>query len=405
LRCEEVSVEALRGLSLVPFSGHDRVETSAAWLTLVEQALPSICGEGARLSVIVAFDAQGVAAAIPAVRTEALAEARPFPMDVEDLFFGLWTRHVGDRDRNLERRAMAARLFSRGMRCLNRSLGRGLVLHTPLAPASDALVARRLSASAAAAAVRAALGRARAIAAEEDRCALLPRLVQRDAGIWVDALVGEGYIRASTYPSAELLLGDALPARMRQMIRRNARLVERAEVTVEVTQTAPEDMPFSALFAETASRHNDPAPRLSDGLFRAIGKQFEANVWFLSARRGKRLVGFVVAFARGVAWEAWKCGIHRAEAARAPVYLDLVYGKLPALAAREGGTRIELGAGQIGLKRRYGARVCEMEAYIALPPRFVGGGLFSLYVKSVGKGIARVEGVMDQVESVATTPK
>ena len=398
-------MEALQGLDLMAYSGHERLETSAAWLKLMEDALPSVYGEGARLSVIAALDGEGVAAAIPAVRTEALGQARPFPMDVEDLFFGLWIRHVGDRNRDLQRRAMASRWFGAGLRRLNRSMGRGFVLHTPLAPASDALVARRLTSNAASSALRAAQGKARAIEAEEDSCAQITRLLQRKAGMWTDALEGEGFIRAATYPSAELELYASQPSRIGQMIRRNARLVERAGIFVEISQHAPEDMPLGALFAETAGRHNDPAPRLTDSLFRAIGERFAGQVWFLSARRGRSPVGFVVAFKQGSAWEAWKCGVHRAQADTAPVYLDLVYGKLPGLAMREGGARIELGAGQIGLKRRYGARVMPVEVYIALPPRFLGRALFSRYARAVGEGIAMAEGALNQVFSVATTPK
>ncbi len=405
MRCEELQAEALQGLDLVAFSGHERVQTSAAWLKLAGETLPFIYGEGAQLSVIAALDGEGVAVAIPAVRTDACPQARPFPMDVDDLFFGLWIRHVGDRDRDLQRRALVSRWFGAGLRRLNRSMGRGLILQTPLAPASDALVARRLSSNAASPALRAALRQARAIAAEEDRCALIPRLLQRDAEMWSDALEGAGFIRAATYPSAELELGAALPSRIGQMIRRNARLVERAGIRVEISRHAPEDIPFSALFEETAGRHNDPAPRLRDSLFRAIGEQCTGRVWFLSARRGTSPVGFVVAFERGSAWEAWKCGVHRAQAETAPVYLDLVYGKLPELAMREGGARLELGAGQIGLKRRYGARVLPVEVHIALPPRFLGRALFSRYARAVGEGIAMAEGALDQVESVATTPK
>lgn len=403
MRCEELAPEALHGLDLVPFSGRERVQTSGSWLELTAGELPSICGPGARMCVLAAFDGEGVAAAIPAVRTEALGAPRPFPMDVEDLFFGLWIRHVDDRDRDLRRRAVAARVFGAALGRLNRSLRRALILHAPLAPASDALVARRLGPSAAEAALGAVLGRARALAAEEGRCAVIPRLLRRDGARWGGAL--DGFVRAATYPSAELIPGASLPARTRQMIRRNARLVERAGVTVEIARRAPEDVPFGALFAETAGRHVDPAPRLDDALFRAIGDRFPGSVRFLCARRAGRPVGFVAAFARGSAWEAWKCGADRSEAAGAPVYLDLVYGALPELAAREGGARIELGAGQIGLKRRYGARTCAVDVHVALPPGFLGRRVFSMYAKAVGEGIARAEGAEDQVESVATTPK
>lgn len=403
MRAEELGIEDLRGLDLVAFSGHDRVQTSVAWLELALGTLPSICGDGARLSVIAALDGAGMAAAIPAVRTEALEEARPFPMDAQDLFFGLWIRHVNHRDGDLRRRAIAARLFGAALGRVNRSLGRALILHVPLAPASDALVARRLGPSAASAAIRAALGRARAIAADEGRCVVIPRLCRRDAEMWGGAL--EGFFHAATYPCAELPLDVVPEARTRQMIRRNARLLERAGVTVEIARRAPHDMPLGALFAETAGRHGDPVPRLTDTLFRAIGESFPGSVWYLSARRGGHPVGFVMAFARGAVWEAWKCGVYRSEAGSTPVYLDLVYGKLPELAMKEGGVRLELGAGQIGLKRRYGARVCAMQAHVALPPGFLGRRLFSFYAKAVGEGIAQAEGVSDQVASVATTPK
>lgn len=410
---EELPPSALRGADLVSVSGRGRLASTATWLDMVAGAAPSYCGPGATLHVLAAFDRRGVIAALPLVRTGEARSARPFPMDVEDLFFGLWTRHVPGGDPDLRRRALASRAFGAVLRRLCPSLRRGLILHAPLSPVSDALVSPAVSPSAAREAVGSLVARAREVAAAEDRCLLIPRLLRGDAPRWGESL--SGLTRAATYPVAEIALADPPPARTRQGIRRNARLVERASITVEVTDHAPADVPFTALFEETARRHDDPVPRLDHGLFHSLSERFPGRVRFLCARSGGRVAGFVAALARGAEWEAWKCGVDRSVAGDAPVYLDLVYGRLRELAAREGAARVGLGAGEMAVKLHYGARVAKVDAYLGLPPSFLGKGAFEAYVRAVGEGIAREEPAPGarrpagpapaQDRSVATTPK
>ena len=175
-------------------------------------------------------------------------------------------------------------------------------------------------------AIAALLAEARAIADRENRCALLPRVPRREVGLWGGAL--DGWIRVPSYGSGELLLDSPPSARVRQMIRRNARLMDRLTVAVEELPEAPAGVPFGALFAGTAARHRDPAPMLNDVFFHALGARFPGAVRFLCARLGSRPAGFLAAIRHGTAWEAFKCGTDRVLAGQAPVYLDLVYGRL-----------------------------------------------------------------------------
>lgn len=389
--CEELPPQAICGADLGSASGRERLTSTAAWLDIVAPSTASYCGAGATLHVLTALDRGEALAALPLVRTEEIGELRPFPMDVADLFFGVWTRHLPDGDASLRRRALASRAFGAALRRLNPSLSRGLILHAPLAPASDVLVSKRIGPGAAREAISMLLGRARQIAEEEDRCLLIPRLLSSEAAMW-----GEGLsmlTRAATYPVAEKDLRGSATGRTAQMIRRNARLVERAGLTIEIADRAPPDVPFGSLFDQTARRHKGPAPRLDHGLFHALAERFPGRVKVLSARAQGKVAGFVAALAEGPCWEAWKCGVDRSVAPGAPVYLDLVYGRLPEIAARSGASRIGFGTGSLDVKVRYGARVVKVDAYLGLPPSFLGKSAFRAYVKAVGDGISSEQAV------------
>ncbi len=388
MRLEEVAPGALAESDLRAAAGDGRLQYDARWLAFAAEALPRIAGEGARLSVLVALDGEGPLGALPLLRTTPRRRPRPFPFDLEDFFFGLWIRAAADGDRELRARALAARGLAAVLGAINPSLGRALVVHGPLAPVTDALAAPRLSPEQAPSVLAELTARARQIAADEGRCAFVPRL-PRAADAWREAFAG--WTRVPCYPVAALSPLAPLSRSARQMIARNRRLVERHGVTVEVGHAAPPGVPFGALFAATAARHRDPAPLLDDGFFDALGARFAPRVRFVSARAGGRAAGFLAVLEHGASWEAFKCGTDRAAAAQAPVYLDLVYGRLRELAAEAGVARVELGAGELDLKRRYGARVEGVDAYVALPPGFRGGGAFTAYLGAVGEGIARRE--------------
>lgn len=402
MRVLELSPEALAGRELVTISGEARIQYSAGWLSFTANRLESIVGPGAQMSVLAAFEGSELLAAIPMIRTSEEASARPFPMDFEDLFFGLWARNLGPGDPGLRARAWLSQGFGKVLGALNPSLRRTLVLHGPLAPASEALVAPRLALAHAALALSALVCGARRRAAAEGRCAVIPRLMRRDRARWGEAL--EGWTQVPSYSSAEYLPAAPPEGRTRQMIRRNARLMERAATSVETSRLAPTDLALGALFAQTAARHRDPAPRLDDRFFNELGARFAPRVRFLCARRGSLAAGFVAVLEHGSTWEAFKCGADRVVAGQAPVYLDLLYGRLREVAAAEGVARVDLGPGDLHVKRRYGARSYAVDAWVALPPSFRGGRALTAYLGEVGEGIARHE-IGSQVESVATTPK
>lgn len=386
--CKELPPAALRDAALVSVSGQGRLASTPAWLDAVAAEVPSYCGPGATLHVLAAFDRGGALAALPLVRTRRIDAPRPFPMDIEDLFFGLWARHVPPEDPTLRLRAAASRALGAMWRRGSPWLSRGLIVHAPLSSVSDALVSPSLGPSATEELIGTLLSRAVDIAAAEDRCFMIPRLLRRDAVRW-----GRGLAeipRAATYPIAERTLGESLSSRTSQMIRRNARLVARADIDVQVTEHAPPDVPFASLFEETARRHADPAPHLEYNLFNSLAERFPGRVKFLCARDGDGVLGFVTALADGPSWEAWKCGVDRAAAGGAPVYLDLVFGRLPDLAARGGATTLGLGTGSLGVKRRYGARVEPVDVHVS-PPSLLGRGALLAYVRAVGEGIARAE--------------
>ena len=395
MRLEELAPERLASADLGPASGEPRLQHGARWLGFVDGALDAICGPGATLRVLVARDDDGPLAAIPMLRTSPSARPRPFPLDLEDMFFGLWIRNAGPE---LRTRARASYAFGAILRALNPSLGRALVLHAPLSPVSDALVAPRLSPAQATAALAALFGRAREIAADEGRCAFVPRLARHPR---VRPAL-DGWLRLPSYANAELLPRAPLARDPRQMLKRNRRLVERAGVTFEVTRAAPPDVPFGARFAATAARHRDPAPRLDDGFFRDLAARFPDEARFLVARAGGLPVAFVAVLRQGPSWEAFKCGSDRALAGGAPVHLDLLYGRLRELAAGEGVARVDLGPGDLDVKQRYGARAYPIDTFVALPPGFRGGRAFTAYLRAVSDGIERRE---RQVSRVATTPK
>lgn len=386
MRIEELPPGALASHPLRALSGEPRLQYTAPWLDFVEGALPAICGPGARLSVLAAREGGELRAAVPLVRTTPAARPRPFPWDLEDAAFGLWIRNLDPGDRSLRARALASRAFAAFLRAANPSLRRGLVLHAPLSPLSDALVAPRLDGVEAAAALRALLDQARRIAAEERRCAFIPRVLRQGGERWSECL--PGWIRAPTYSSGAYLPGAPAPRRVRQMIHRNRRLMERSGVTVEITAGAPAGVPFGALFAATAGRHRDPAPLLDDRFFRDLAARFAPDVSFLCARREGLALGFLAVLRHGASWEAFKCGTDRALAGPAPVYLDLVYGRLRELAAAEGVARVDLGPGDLDVKRHYGAEALPVDCYVALPPGFRGSRAFAAYLAAVGEGIA-----------------
>lgn len=394
MRVEEIAPADLARADLRAAPGGPRLQATPAWLDFTSGFLPSIAGAGAHLSALAAIEGARVVAAIPIVRSS--PGPRPFPFDLADLFFGVWIRAVPFTDRSLWLRARASAAFGAVLGALNPSLHRALVIHPPLSPISAAMVAPDLDAARARAALVDLLAEARAAADREDRCALIPRVPRREVDLWGPAL--DGWTRAPSYGSGEILAAPR--ARVAQMIRRNARLMDQLGARVEETRTAPDGVPFGRLFAGTAARHRDPAPSLDDAFFCALGARFPDAVRFLSARVGHLPAGFLVALRHGSSWEAFKCGVDRALAGRAPVYLDLVYGRLPALAAREGAARVELGPGDLEIKRRYGAEAYAVDAFVALPRRFRGRAPFTAYVRAIGEGIAR-----HQVASVATTPK
>lgn len=389
MRIEELPPGALAEQPLRAFSGEPRLQYTAAWLDFVEGALPAICGPGARLSALAAREGGELLAAIPMVRTSPAARPRPFPWDLEDAAFGLWIRNLDPADRKLRARALASRAFDALLGALDPSLRRGLVLHAPLSPVSDALVAPRLDPAEAAGALRALLSGALRIAAEEQRCAFIPRLFRQGGERWNECLTD--WIRVPTYSSGAYLPGAPAPRSVRQMIRRNRRLMEQSGVTVEITGDAPPDVPFGALFEATARRHRDPAPLLDDRFFRDLAARFAPDLRFLCARREGLALGFLAVLRHGASWEAFKCGTDRALAGPAPVYLDLVYGRLRELAAAEGAARVDLGPGDLDVKRHYGAEALPVDCYLALPPGFRGGRAFTAYLAAVGEGIARHE--------------
>ncbi len=400
MRFEELPPAALEGHELRTVSGAPRLQYSAPFLDLAARFLPDIAGPGARLSVLAAFDERGPVAAIPLLRTSPTPAPRPFPLDFQDHFFGLWIRNLESPDRELRARA----LFSRGLQSLlalvSPSFQRGLILHAPLSPVSEALVAPGQTADHAREALRGLLRQARRIAAEEGRSAIVPRVDRRHAPAWGDAL--SGFTRVGSYANAEFSLCTTIARRTRQMIRRNARQIEAAAVTVEITRDAPPGFPFGPLFTETARRHRDPSPHLGDPFFHELGARLSPRVRFLCARRGAHPLGFVAVLEQGTTWEAFKCGAHREPAGGPPVYLHLVYGKLRELAAAEGVSRVDLGPGELPVKRHYGASPVAMDSFVALPPGFRGAPALLAYLRAVGQGIAAHEG---HVASVATTPK
>lgn len=409
MRAREIAIDEL-GRLLPEGSSAGRLQLGAAWLDFAARALASIAGPGAHASAIAVFDAAGLAAAAPVIRTSPGHGTRPFPWDLEDLFFGLWVRAAAGGDRDLRARALGARAFGAGIGAMNPSLRRTLVMHAPLSPESGVWLAPRLSTDEARAgsrhgaagedAVSSLLAHARQIAAREDRCAVVPR-VRRSDERWAGSF--PGWIRAPSYSNAEIEPGARPDRHVRHKLKGNRQWMDRRGVTVTETRSAPPDVPFGALFAATSARHRDPAPRLDDQLFRDLGERFPEHVRFLVARAAGRAVGFVIAIENGASWEAWKCGADRALAAGAPVYLDLAYGRLREIAARAGAVTVEIGPGELPLKRRYGAAVVPMDCLLALPPGFRGARVFEAYARAVGKGIAERE--LDQVASTATTPK
>lgn len=402
MRFEEVAPGALGGHALRAISGVDRLQYTAAFLTFAAGALPAIGGPGARLGVLAAIDGDGPVAAIPMVRTSPQGGPRPFPMDVEDHFFGLWIRNIEGHDRALRARALLSAGFGAILAAWNPSLRRALIFHAPLSPVSDALVAPRLEPGRRAEVLRGLVTRGLEIAAAEGRCAFLPRVERRAVGAWGGALAG--FMRVPGYSNAELLPLIPPDRRVRQMIRRNARLMERASVTVETSRAAPPGFPFGALFTRTASRHRDPAPRLDDEFFRQLGARFSPRVRYLCARREGRPVGFVAVLEQGTGWEAFKCGTDRDLAGPAPVYLDLLFGKLRDMAAAEGVARVDLGAGELAVKRHYGAVGCDVDSFLAWPPGFRGRRAFTAYLRAVGEGIAGHEGAAGSLSADAAPP-
>ena len=400
MRLEELPPAALAGQELHTVSGTPRLQYTAPFLELAARFLLDIAGPGARLSVLAALDRHGPVAAIPLLRTSPRPGPRPFPLDLQDHFFGLWIRNLHSPDRHLRARALASRGLQALLRLANPSFQRGIVLHAPLSPVSEALITPRIPTGEALAALSALLRQTRHIAAAEGRCVFLPRVDRRHAPAWGDAL--SGFTRVGSYANAEFSLCTTIARRTRQMIRRNARQMQAAAVTVEITSAAPPGFPFGPLFEETARRHRDPSPHLGDPFFRELGARLSPRVRFLCARRGAHPLGFVAVLEQGTTWEAFKCGAHREPAGGPPVYLHLVYGELRELAAAEGVSRVDLGPGELPVKRHYGASPVAMDSFVALPPGFRGAPALLAYLRAVGQGIAAHEG---HVASVATTPK
>lgn len=394
MRIEEVAPAELTGADLHA-PGERRLQATPAWLDFVGGFLPAVAGPGARLGALAAFEGGRPVAAIPLLRTAPVAAPRPFPLDFADLFFGVWIRAVPFVDHSLWIRARLSAAFGAALGAVEPSLRRALVIHAPLAPTSTAMVAPELPPARGREAIAALLAEARAIADREERCLLIPRVPRREVDRWGGGL--DGLVRVPSFGNAEILPGSP-PARIQQMIRRNARLMDRHGVTVDDTPGAPAGVPFGRLFAGTAARHRDPAPALDDAFFAALGARFPGRVRFLCGRAGAETAGFLVGLRHGSTWEAFKCGTDRVLAGAAPVYLDLVYGRLPALAG--GASRIELGPGDLEIKRRYGAQAYPVDAFVGLPPGFRGRAAFLAYLRAIGEGISR-----HQVARSATTPK
>lgn len=389
MQVDERGAEALTDGDLLPLSGEPRLQYSAPWLAFCASRLAPICGHGSSLSVLAACVGDEIVAALPMVRTSATVSPRPFPWDFEDFFFGLWIRNWQPSHRVLRARATLARAFAAVLGAVNPALRRTLILHAPLAPISEVLVAAQRPRTLVRQAVQALLARARQLAADEGRCAFVPRVRRRDAALWADALTD--WTRVESYSVAEYLPAASQGRHLRQMLTRNRRLVDRAGVTVEISPTVPAEFPMGALFAKTTARYRDPAPALDDVFFHELGACIAPRTRFLCVQRAGCPVGFLAVLEHDTFWEAFKCGMDREVAAPAPIYLDLVYGRLRELAATARIARVELGPGALDVKQHYGAHVHPIDSFVALPPGFRGRAAFTAYLRAVGAGIARHE--------------
>ena len=361
-----------------------RSQYRPGWLRFVEPWVEGVCGHGARLDAMVAFDARGPLAALPLVRV-ASTTPRPFPYDLHDTFFGVWMRNRDPTSRGLKSRAVGAEVLRGILRMLNHSRGSAIVVHAPLASVSEALWTPRSLGMDRAAILRALFVEVQRTCAREGRGLFVPRVDERD-GLMLGAV--SEFTGVPSYPNAELRVADEMDRRTRGSIRRNARQLERAGVRVERTVEPPAQFPFERLFRETNGRHPDPATRLDNQFFGNLAG-LASGVTYLLAYLQQRPVGFVVALDHGGVWEAFKCGVDRDAASPAPVYLDLLFGQLPIIARSAGSDVLELGPGALEVKAHYGARYRGVSAFFTLPDGYRLGRTFERYCRRVGDGIRK----------------
>lgn len=367
-----------------------RLQYTPGWAQFIERWVEVICGPRASLSLLTAGDARSPLLAAPLVR---LGDGGPipFPYDVRAALFDLWINQRERWDPGLRVAACLARGFEALLDAMNRGWGRALVVHAPLASCSDIMVADTLRAEPRLPTLlRRLFAHARAVAARESRILFVPRVDPANAAL--SAALAD-LLAVDTYPSAALDIDRAPGRRARQAVQRNRRLVERAGFVVSDAACAAPGFPFGALLARTALRHGGPHAALGDAFFHELAARFPDDVRCFTALRGGEGAGFVLAIRHRDDWEALRCGTDRALAGTVPIYLDLLFGRLPGLARSHGARRIVLGTGLLDLKARYGALVHPMRAYLALPAGFRLKKPLEGYATLVGRGItARTPG-------------